>query len=176
MTCLVLSRVGVIAFSVAAFGGGCASSASPSAEAVSAAPVSPAPPIASERTPSAGLPTQQVPAAVGGANVATPPPAEHHPGLTPASASYATDTGPAPTYSGADPCHLAIKSDSPVAKACREGGVKAAKVAMKDLVKGARAAGVRFQCDDCHSSDSDYTQLAKGSEEKFAKLLAANRR
>jgi hypothetical protein len=47
-------------------------------------------------------------------------------------------------------------------------------MAMKDLIKGARAAGVRYQCDDCHVNDTDYAQLGKGVDDKFAKLLAAN--
>ena len=47
---------------------------------------------------------------------------------------------------------------------------------MKDLIKGARANGVRYQCDDCHINDADYAQLGKGADDKFAKLLAANRR
>jgi hypothetical protein len=104
-------------------------------------------------------------------------------GTSVASAPVATSTSTPPPaaappggYSGADPCQLAVKGDSPVAKACREGGIKAAKMAMKDLIKGARATGVKYQCDDCHVNDADYAQLGKGADDKFAKLLAANRK
>jgi hypothetical protein len=60
-----------------------------------------------------------------------------------------------------------------VAKACSEGGLKAARATMKDLVKRARSAGVKFECDRCHSDEKDFSQLTKGAREKFAHLLAA---
>ena len=147
----------------------CAGSSATSAEAISAAPVAPAPPIASERAPSNGVPTPQAPASVSAPPASTPPP----PMAEPVPTATASATG---GYTGPDPCHLAIKGDSPVAKACSEGGIKSAKVVMKDLIKGARAAGTKYQCDDCHANDSDYTQLSKGAQDKFAKLLAVNRK
>jgi hypothetical protein len=200
MTCLVFTRVALFALVAAA--GGCASTASPSAEAVSASPVAPAPPIASERGSTAGVPSPQMPAAVNGPPVESPAPpttvaspvgakpasahvtrpASSSPALAGSGASAGVPTStpsesaPAGGYAGADPCQLATKGDSPVARACREGGIKAAKMAMKDLIKGARATGVRYQCDDCHVNDADYAQLAKGADDKFAKLLAANRK
>ena len=61
-------------------------------------------------------------------------------------------------------------------KACREGGIKSAKTAMKALLKDARANGARFDCDDCHINEEDYAQLSQGTDEKFAKLLAAARK
>ena len=67
-----------------------------------------------------------------------------------------------------------MDGDSPVDKACREGGLKAAKTAMKGLLKDARANGARFDCDDCHINEEDYAQLSQGTDEKFAKLLAAS--
>jgi hypothetical protein len=109
-----------------------------------------------------------MPAAVNGPTVATPP----APATSPSAISSSTVEGGG--YSGPDPCQLATKGDSPVAKACREGGIKSAKATMKELVKGARAAGSRYQCDDCHINDADYAQLGKGAEDKFAKLLALN--
>jgi hypothetical protein len=159
----------VVAFATAA----CAGSSSTSAEAVSAAPLAPAPPIASERVPATGVPAPQAPAAVTGPPASTPPLPMAEPPATPPAPAGAGD---APGYGGPDPCRLAIKGDSPVAKACREGGIKSAKVVMKDLIKNARAAGVKYQCDDCHANDSDYTQLSKGAQDKFAKLLAVNRK
>jgi hypothetical protein len=83
--------------------------------------------------------------------------------------------GPA-AYKGPDPCALATEGDSPVDKACREGGIKAAKVAMKDLLREGRKAGVKHECDDCHIADDDYTKLTAGAEEKFTKLLNATRK
>jgi hypothetical protein len=70
------------------------------------------------------------------------------------------------------PCRVA-KGDSPVAKACAEGGVVRAKESMRALVKQGRAAGTRFQCDDCHTDQDRYDQLAPDAKQKFSKLLAA---
>jgi hypothetical protein len=76
----------------------------------------------------------------------------------------------------ATPCKRATGSDplaSPVDQACREGGVDAAKTKMKELLRDGRRAGVRYECDDCHTADDDYSKLAKDAEEKLKKLLAA---
>jgi hypothetical protein len=70
------------------------------------------------------------------------------------------------------PCTIAKDSDSAVGKACKEGGIPAAKKAMKDMVKKAKAGGVKFDCDDCHSDDTAY-KLTDDSKEKFKKMLAA---
>jgi hypothetical protein len=78
---------------------------------------------------------------------------------------------PAP-YKGPDPCTLAT-GDSPVAKACREGGIKSAKTKMKELLREGRAAGVKHDCDHCHIDDADYSKLVQGAEEKFKKLIDA---
>src|SRR5262245_60385407 len=56
-------------------------------------------------------------------------------------------------------CKLATKGDSPIVKACTDGGIKAAKKAMKELTKKAKAAGEKFDCDDCHKDDAAYDQL-----------------
>ena len=40
-----------------------------------------------------------------------------------------------------EPCKAATKGDSPIAKACAEGGIKKAKEVMKSLVRDARKAG-----------------------------------
>ncbi len=70
-------------------------------------------------------------------------------------------------------CALATKGESPVAKACAQGGIKEAKKAMKDLIKKAKAAGVKFDCDDCHADDAKYDVLTDDAKDKFKKLLAA---
>jgi hypothetical protein len=62
-----------------------------------------------------------------------------------------------------------------VARACQQGGLKAAKTMMKDLVRRARAGGVKHGCDDCHKSESSYSELTGDAKEKFAKLVAAAR-
>ena len=72
----------------------------------------------------------------------------------------------------ADDCKLA-KGDTRVAKACAEGGVKKAKEEMKAMVKLAKGAGVKMECDDCHKDDQHYDQLTSEGKEKFKKLLAA---
>jgi hypothetical protein len=72
----------------------------------------------------------------------------------------------------APPCTIATKGDSPVAKACAEGGLPAAKKAMKDLAKKSREAGTKFDCDACHKDDLKY-ELTPDARDKFKKLLAA---
>ncbi len=76
-------------------------------------------------------------------------------------------------YAGADPCTRSKKGDSPVVKACAEGGLRKAKDLMKTMVKQAKAAGVKFSCDDCHKDDEDFAKLTSDAPEKFQKLLAA---
>ncbi len=74
------------------------------------------------------------------------------------------------------PCKLATGGDplaSPVDDACKQGGVPAAKAKMKELVRDARKAGTKFECDDCHKTDADYSKLVDGAQDKFKKLLAA---
>lgn len=70
-------------------------------------------------------------------------------------------------------CMKATKGDNPVVKACAQGGLKEAKRAMKDMVKKGKAAGVKFDCDDCHKDDARYDVLTDDAGEKFKKLLAA---
>jgi hypothetical protein len=70
------------------------------------------------------------------------------------------------------PCTIATKGDSPVAKACAQGGIPKAKAAMKEMAKKARAAGTKYECDDCHKDDLKY-ELTADAREQFAKLLAA---
>jgi RNA polymerase sigma factor (sigma-70 family) len=73
-------------------------------------------------------------------------------------------------------CHLAVKGDSEVAIACREGGVKKAKATMKTLVKLGKARGLKFECDGCHrDGEAGNWTLQDGARESFKKLLAAVR-
>lgn len=69
-------------------------------------------------------------------------------------------------------CSIATKGDSPVAKACADGGFKKAKQVMKELTKKAKAAGLKTECDDCHRDDETY-DLADDARENFKKMLAA---
>lgn len=62
-------------------------------------------------------------------------------------------------------------STSPIGKACKDGGIKAAKAAMKALLKKAKGNGVKFDCDDCHMDESN--ALTDDAGDKFKKLLAA---
>jgi hypothetical protein len=143
---------------------GCASSPPPeaaSAEPEAAGePAPPAPPPPAEPAPAAA-PAEPAPAAAPAAEEKAPPPGSAKPRPTTAG------------YTGPDPCKLAVKGSSPVALACKDGGVKAAKAEMKDLVKRAKDNGVKFRCDDCHKDPQDNTKLAADAHDKFKKLLAA---
>lgn len=68
-------------------------------------------------------------------------------------------------------CTIAVKGDSPTAKACAKGGRAEAKKMMKDMVKQAKAAGQKFTCDGCHK-DLDNYELTKNGAEDFKKLEA----
>jgi hypothetical protein len=73
-----------------------------------------------------------------------------------------------------DKCTIATKGDNAVVKACKEGGIKKAKAAMKTLQKTGKDKGVKFECDDCHKDESagNWT-LKPDAEDKFKKLLDA---
>ena len=71
-------------------------------------------------------------------------------------------------------CTIAIKGDSPTAKACAKGGRGEAKKMMKEMVKQAKAAGQKFTCDGCHK-DLDNYELTKNAVEDFKKLEAATK-
>jgi hypothetical protein len=68
-------------------------------------------------------------------------------------------------------CTIAVKGDSPTAKACTKGGRAEAKKMMKEMVKQAKAAGQKFTCDGCHK-DLDNYELTKNATEDFKKLEA----
>jgi hypothetical protein len=67
-------------------------------------------------------------------------------------------------------CTVAVQGDSPVAKACQEGGVRLAKRKMKELVRAAREKGMMSECNDCHNGSDSWT-LNKGAADKFRRLI-----
>lgn len=70
-------------------------------------------------------------------------------------------------------CTIAVKGENPIVAACKQGGIKRAKVAMKAMAKLAKDKGMKTECDDCHKDEAngDWT-LTKDGEEKFKKMLA----
>lgn len=171
--------------------GACASSSSSSGTtdtttgaATAAMPASSGPPTPLPSTPPQGEPVMAAPPA-GSAGPAAPgsssagwtatPPAAPAGGAAPASAGKPVPASRRSEYSGPDPCKLAISGNSPVDRACSEGGLKAAKATMKDLVKKGKAVGVAFDCDDCHSDPEDYSRVHADASEKFKRLIAAAR-
>ena len=72
-------------------------------------------------------------------------------------------------------CTIAIKGDSPTAKACTKGGRSEAKKMMKEMVKEAKAKGQKFTCDGCHK-DLDNYELTKNATEDFKKLEALTKK
>src|SRR5262245_48339125 len=72
-------------------------------------------------------------------------------------------------------CTIAIKGDSPTAKACAKGGRPEAKKLMKEMVKVAKANGQKFTCDGCHK-DLDNYELTKNAEADYKKLEAAQKK
>jgi hypothetical protein len=141
----------------------CASSpppeaATPSDPSATAEPAPPAPPPPPESPAPAPAPTPAAPEPA----AAPAAPAGGGGGATKASG-----------YTGPDACKLAVKGNSPVAQACREGGAKAAKDTMKSLVKKAKDNGAKFRCDDCHKDPQDNSKLAPDARERFKQLLAA---
>jgi hypothetical protein len=76
-----------------------------------------------------------------------------------------------PPYLGPDPCKMALTGDSPVAKACSEGGERRAIDMMTLFVKRARAEGFNFKCGTCHLDEDDRSKLAPNADSEFRKLL-----
>jgi hypothetical protein len=72
---------------------------------------------------------------------------------------------------GSEPCRHAVTGDSPIARACRRGGIAAAKTTMKDLVKEGRTAGLKLACDDCHLDTADFSRLAPEAPDRLRNLL-----
>jgi hypothetical protein len=81
---------------------------------------------------------------------------------------------PAPAkYTGDSPCKGDVDPNGPIGKACAKNGIQGAKTAMKELTRKGRAAGVKFECDDCHKDDTDYSKLNDNARKQLEKLLAA---
>ena len=76
-----------------------------------------------------------------------------------------------PPYLGPDPCKMALTGDSPVAKACSDGGERRAIDMMTLFVKRARAEGFNFKCGTCHVDEDDRSKLAPNADAEFRKLL-----
>jgi hypothetical protein len=72
-----------------------------------------------------------------------------------------------------DKCTIATKDKNAVVDACKEGGIKKAKSAMKAMQKKGKEKGLKFECDECHKDESagNWT-LKDGAEKKFKELLA----
>lgn len=76
-----------------------------------------------------------------------------------------------PPYRGPEPCQMALTGDSPVARACSEGGQRKAIDLMQDFVRRAKAQNIFFQCGDCHVDEDDYMKLSPRADTQFRELL-----
>ena len=76
-----------------------------------------------------------------------------------------------PPYRGAEPCQMALRGESPVAKVCSERGARGAMELMQKFVKRAKAEGITFVCTDCHADEDDYMNLKPRADAEFRKLL-----
>ena len=118
-------------------------------------PAAPAVPRKKARTPGRQAPARQ----------ATPAP-------TAAVPSPSADGGVVAVPAPGQPCTVATSGTSPVAEACRQGGVPEAKRTMKRLVGEAKARGANLTCETCHV-DLDTYALRENAKSDFASLLTA---
>ncbi len=44
---------------------------------------------------------------------------------------------------------------------------------MKDMLRRGQARGMKFECDDCHRNETDFSELSPGAREQFSNLLSA---
>lgn len=102
-------------------------------------------------------------------------PASLGPVVSPAAVSARSAPRTWPPYLGRNPCRLALKGESPVARACSEGGLKKADGVMQEMVRRARGQGVLFDCENCHQDDRDWTRLTADAELNFLKLMFLSR-
>jgi Na+-transporting NADH:ubiquinone oxidoreductase subunit NqrF len=70
-------------------------------------------------------------------------------------------------------CTIAVKGNSPTAKACTKGGRDEAKRVMNQMVRAAKAKGGKFSCAGCHQ-DLESFELTKDATEEYKKLQAAS--
>jgi hypothetical protein len=69
-------------------------------------------------------------------------------------------------------CTIATKGEeNAVTKACAKGGIKEAKKTMKAMVKVAKDAGKKWECDTCHKDEETWKLTADG-EKLFKEMLA----
>lgn len=73
---------------------------------------------------------------------------------------------------GAQACTIALRGDSPIARACASGGRDAAKKVMKGLVKDARSRGAQFTCESCHQNLESFA-LTASARDDLEKMLAS---
>lgn len=76
-----------------------------------------------------------------------------------------------PPYRGPNPCQMALLGESPVAKACSERGLRGALDLMQLFVRRAGEQGIKFECQDCHPVEDEYSKLAPQADLEFRKLL-----
>ncbi len=152
----------------------CASSNSSPPPAVVAAP-SPAPeaPSAEATAPSA---EPEAPPVVAQAEAPAPTSAPTKvPAAKPAASHDAKPTrtaSAAPVFTGPNPCTHAVGGKGIIDQACGRGGIKEAKIVMKDMVKKAKKQGVKFDCDTCHKDETDWSQFTPEAKDRFKELLA----
>jgi hypothetical protein len=70
-------------------------------------------------------------------------------------------------------CTIAVKGESPTARACARGGRDEAKKVMKAMVTAAGKNGVKFGCTGCHADVLTF-ELNKNAVEDYKKLQAAS--
>jgi hypothetical protein len=75
----------------------------------------------------------------------------------------------------AEKCAVAVKGDSPIAKACAKGGREDARKKMKAMVAVAKENGQKFTCDSCHKDTEKY-ELTPNARDDFKKLEAAQKK
>ncbi len=67
-------------------------------------------------------------------------------------------------------CKVAKDDSSDVGKACKEGGIKRAKAVMKAMVKQAKKAGMKTDCDSCHKDEENW-ELTSDGKDKFKEMV-----
>jgi hypothetical protein len=90
----------------------------------------------------------------------------------PASSNTSADFDPPNVLAygnGPNSCHFA-HVDSPVGKACLQGGLRLAKREMKAMIKIAKDRGMKFDCDSCHKNEEDW-KLNGEARTLFARVL-----
>lgn len=75
-------------------------------------------------------------------------------------------------------CKLATKGESPVARACKTGGFRAAKKLMREMVDKAKKTQHGLNCDTCHEGvdDGRYDLLKKDGRSRFDALVVAQKK